>query len=292
RIFYLYFGIQYWTVSTRYLQSEETCKSTREKESLIDLLSAIIRNLSCFSHEREQRRRRPGAVGSRPRRPAGVLQRDQRRAARPPVRCGSSGGGLADESVLVQRRDGDPVSRGARTRGRRGRIACVSAPSVYQKLKQGVVLGSDRVSAVVLEFDRRFAAYGDDFVFYDYNEPLTLPPPAATEHSFDIVLADPPYLSEECLSKVSQTVRYLSKGKVLLCTGETILVIITHVINIIIMCTGETILVIITHVIDIIIMCTGETILVIITHVINIIIMCTGETLLVIITHVINIIIL
>lgn len=156
--------------STRYLQSEETCKSTREKESLIDLLSGIIRNLSCFSHEREQRRRRPGAVGSRSRRPAGVLQRDQRRAARPPVRCGSSGGGLgevtgrghrprslglltgqsghggggfhdgshwqieadyytslfvcvppADESVLVQRRDGDPVSRGARTRGRRGR---------------------------------------------------------------------------------------------------------------------------------------------------------------------------
>uniref|UniRef100_A0AAQ4PC64 EEF1A lysine methyltransferase 1 n=1 Tax=Gasterosteus aculeatus aculeatus TaxID=481459 RepID=A0AAQ4PC64_GASAC len=160
-----------------------------------------------------------------------------------------------------------------REAGEGGRIACVSAPSVYQKLKQGVVLGSDRVSAVVLEFDRRFAAYGDDFVFYDYNEPLTLPPPAATEHSFDIVLADPPYLSEECLSKVSQTVRYLSKGKVLLCTGETILVIITHVINIIIMCTGETILVIITHVIDIIIMCTGETLLVIITHVINIIIL-------------------
>nr|XP_040045412.1 EEF1A lysine methyltransferase 1-like [Gasterosteus aculeatus aculeatus] len=106
-----------------------------------------------------------------------------------------------------------------REAGEGGRIACVSAPSVYQKLKQGVVLGSDRVSAVVLEFDRRFAAYGDDFVFYDYNEPLTLPPPAATEHSFDIVLADPPYLSEECLSKVSQTVRYLSKGKVLLCTG-------------------------------------------------------------------------
>lgn len=98
------------------------------------------------------------------------------------------------------------------------RIACVSAPSVYLKLKQGVVEGWDRVSAVVLEFDRRFATYGDDFIFYDYNDPLSLEvrvPP----HSFDVVLADPPYLSEECLEKVAKTIKYLSKGKVLLCTG-------------------------------------------------------------------------
>lgn len=98
------------------------------------------------------------------------------------------------------------------------RIACVSAPSVYQKLKQGVVGGSDQVSAVVFEYDRRFSAYGQDFVFYDYNEPLCLPSSVAPQ-SFDIVLADPPYLSDECLSKVAQTIRFLSKGKVLLCTG-------------------------------------------------------------------------
>lgn len=105
-----------------------------------------------------------------------------------------------------------------REAGEGGRIACVSAPSVYQKLKQGAVEGSDRVSAVVLEYDRRFATYGDDFVFYDYNEPLSLPAGVAPQ-SFDVVLADPPYLSEECLSKVAQTIKYLSKGKVLLCTG-------------------------------------------------------------------------
>ncbi|XP_026150891.1 EEF1A lysine methyltransferase 1 [Mastacembelus armatus] len=105
-----------------------------------------------------------------------------------------------------------------REAGEGGRIACVSAPSVYQKLKQGIVEGSDRVSAVVLEFDRRFAAYGSDFIFYDYSEPLSLPASVAPQ-SFDIVLADPPYLSEECLSKVAQTIKYLSKGKVLLCTG-------------------------------------------------------------------------
>lgn len=99
------------------------------------------------------------------------------------------------------------------------RIACVSAPSVYLKLKQGVVEGWDRVSAVVLEFDRRFAAYGDDFIFYDYNEPLSLEA-RVQPHSFDVVLADPPYLSKECLEKVAKTIKYLSKGKVLLCTGE------------------------------------------------------------------------
>ncbi|XP_030284641.1 EEF1A lysine methyltransferase 1 [Sparus aurata] len=105
-----------------------------------------------------------------------------------------------------------------REAGEGGRIACVSAPSVYQKLKQGVVDGSDRVSSVVLEYDRRFAAYGDDFLFYDYNEPLSFAASVAPQ-SFDIVLADPPYLSEECLSKVAETIKYLSKGKVLLCTG-------------------------------------------------------------------------
>ncbi|XP_034429561.1 EEF1A lysine methyltransferase 1 [Hippoglossus hippoglossus] len=105
-----------------------------------------------------------------------------------------------------------------REAGEGGRVVCVSAPSVYQKLKQGVVDGSDRVAAVVLEYDRRFATYGDDFIFYDYKQPLSLPASVAPQ-SFDVVLADPPYLSEECLSKVAKTIKYLSKGKVLLCTG-------------------------------------------------------------------------
>lgn len=101
------------------------------------------------------------------------------------------------------------------------RIACVSAPSVYQKLKQlksENVHGSGDVSAVLLEFDRRFAAYGEEFIFYDYNNPLCLPEDLLPQ-SFDIVMADPPYLSEECLSKVALTVKYLTKSKMLLCTG-------------------------------------------------------------------------
>lgn len=96
-----------------------------------------------------------------------------------------------------------------------GRIACVSAPSVYQKLKE---LDSKDISACILEYDQRFSVYGTDYIFYDYNNPLNLPK-NITAHSFDIVIADPPYLSEECIRKTSETIKYLTKGKILLCTG-------------------------------------------------------------------------
>ena len=67
---------------------------------------------------------------------------------------------------------------------------------------------------MVLKFCFRF---GEDFVFYDYNKPLDLP--SDLHRSFDLVVADPPFLSEECLLKTSQTVRLLAKEKVMLCTG-------------------------------------------------------------------------
>ncbi|XP_048095230.1 LOW QUALITY PROTEIN: EEF1A lysine methyltransferase 1 [Alosa alosa] len=102
--------------------------------------------------------------------------------------------------------------------GKGGRIACLSCPSVYQRLKKNDLEGINDVTAVVLEYDRRFAVYGDEFVFYDYNNPLSLPESIGPQ-SFDFVLADPPYLSEECLSKVAITVKFLTKGKTLLCTG-------------------------------------------------------------------------
>ncbi|XP_060626936.2 EEF1A lysine methyltransferase 1 [Anolis sagrei] len=100
--------------------------------------------------------------------------------------------------------------------GKGGRIACVSAPSIYQKLKEQ---NNDDFSTCILEYDQRFSVYGAEYVFYDYNDPLNLPA-TLQEHSFDIVLADPPYLSEECLRKTAETIKYLTKGKVLLCTGS------------------------------------------------------------------------
>ncbi|XP_048388181.1 EEF1A lysine methyltransferase 1 [Stegostoma tigrinum] len=99
--------------------------------------------------------------------------------------------------------------------GHNGKIACISTPSVYQKLKQ---LWNGEFSAVLLEYDRRFSVYGNEFVFYDYNNPMNLHEDLQP-HSCDIVIVDPPYLSEECLSKITLTVKYLTKGKILLCTG-------------------------------------------------------------------------
>ncbi|KAF5916319.1 EEF1A lysine methyltransferase 1 [Diceros bicornis minor] len=99
--------------------------------------------------------------------------------------------------------------------GHGGRIACVSAPSVYQKLRE---LHREDFSVYIFEYDKRFAIYGEEFIFYDYNNPLDLPEKVAA-HSFDIVIADPPYLSEECLRKTSETIKYLTQGKILLCTG-------------------------------------------------------------------------
>jgi 16S rRNA G966 N2-methylase RsmD len=86
---------------------------------------------------------------------------------------------------------------------------------VYQKLR---ALHREHVSVYIFEFDKRFAMYGEEFIFYDYNHPLDLPE-KVTAHSFDIVVADPPYLSEECLRKTSKTIKYLTRGKILLCTG-------------------------------------------------------------------------
>ena len=72
---------------------------------------------------------------------------------------------------------------------------------------------------VVFEFDRRFDAFGDEFVFYDYNEPLNFNPDLVAK--FDFLIVDPPFLSNECWTKTSQSVMSLAKpnSKILVCTG-------------------------------------------------------------------------
>ena len=77
---------------------------------------------------------------------------------------------------------------------------------------------SDTCDAKCLEFDKRFMIYGEDFQFYDYKEPLNLP--LEWKECFDIVIADPPFLSEECLCKTAVTAKFLTKGKIILCTGK------------------------------------------------------------------------
>ncbi|KDR18927.1 EEF1A lysine methyltransferase 1 isoform X1 [Zootermopsis nevadensis] len=97
--------------------------------------------------------------------------------------------------------------------GPAGRIALVSCPTLYKKLKPE----AHNRQVTLFEFDKRFAVYGEDFILYDYNAPLDIP-----HHftgNFDVVVADPPFLSEECLTKTAVTVKHLAKHKIILCTG-------------------------------------------------------------------------
>ncbi|XP_072989460.1 uncharacterized protein [Typha latifolia] len=96
-------------------------------------------------------------------------------------------------------------------------VACIACPTLYVYLKRI----SPDISAQLLEYDKRFEQYGDDFMFYDYNQPEELP--LALKHTCQVVVADPPYLSKECLEKVAQTISFLANPQssfLLLLTGE------------------------------------------------------------------------
>ena len=80
----------------------------------------------------------------------------------------------------------------------------------------------------LFEYDKRFASVAcDDFVYYDYKNPMSFGQTAnnsdlCLREYFDIIIADPPFLSEECMTKTSVTVKYLAKkeAKLLFCTGK------------------------------------------------------------------------
>lgn len=96
------------------------------------------------------------------------------------------------------------------------RIACISCPTVFSKL---VSTQSPDHHIVLFEYDKHFRSYGEKFIYYDYGHPLSFPD-SIKEGEFDLVLADPPFLSEECLAKMTQTVKFLTREKVILCTGN------------------------------------------------------------------------
>ena len=84
-------------------------------------------------------------------------------------------------------------------------------------------------SVKLFEYDKRFAAIaGNDFVYYDYKSPISFGQAACSDEgekclrdNFDVVMADPPFLSDECLTKTAVTVKYVAKqdAKLLFCTG-------------------------------------------------------------------------
>jgi len=133
-----------------------------------------------------------------------------------------------------------------------GRIACVSCPTLYKAIVDVVKTDSATEEsttsstsssspsggrAVVLEFDRRFAKWGVDFVFYDYKDASIPDLPVDWRHSFDVVVCDPPFLTEDCAAATLKaavdtlgTKRVEGESsttstkmcKVMFCTGEII----------------------------------------------------------------------
>ncbi|XP_043470889.1 EEF1A lysine methyltransferase 1-like isoform X2 [Leptopilina heterotoma] len=69
----------------------------------------------------------------------------------------------------------------------------------------------------IFEFDKRFSAFGSDFIYYDYNEPLNFP--SQLKENYDLVITDPPFLSEECFTKTASTIKSIAKEKIIVCTG-------------------------------------------------------------------------
>ncbi|XP_030751001.1 EEF1A lysine methyltransferase 1 isoform X2 [Sitophilus oryzae] len=98
--------------------------------------------------------------------------------------------------------------------GPNGKIALVSCPTLYKKMKERA---GPNAEVTLYEYDQRFATFGDDFVLYDYKSPLNIPRNKSSY--YDIVVADPPFLSDECLTKTAVTVKFLTKEKIILCTG-------------------------------------------------------------------------
>ncbi|KAF9731745.1 Protein-lysine N-methyltransferase EFM5 [Paraphaeosphaeria minitans] len=140
------------------------------------------------------------------------------------------------------------------------RIAVVSAPSTFIQLKNllvyppplprlrprydpfvGYTAKKTQASGAythkpyltLLEYDTRFNVF-KEFVPYDFEAPLKLP--AELKGSFDAVIVDPPFLSDDCQTKAALTVRWLSRSwtpgsagvKLIACTGERMESLVTR----------------------------------------------------------------
>lgn len=73
----------------------------------------------------------------------------------------------------------------------------------------------------LFEYDKRFASFGDDFQHYDYN--LVEQPKYLKEYTqkFDLIIADPPFLSSECIEKMGLIIKKIIKpdGKIIFNSG-------------------------------------------------------------------------
>jgi len=118
------------------------------------------------------------------------------------------------------------------------KVALLSCPSLYASVKEIyengkkitiIVTGYGThnffdISVRIFEYDKRFSAYGHDFVFYDLNDAIDDDYLNNLKSSFDLIIADPPFLSEDCISKLATIIKKLQKpkAKIICCSGEIV----------------------------------------------------------------------
>ncbi|KAF3423616.1 hypothetical protein E2986_03144 [Frieseomelitta varia] len=107
-----------------------------------------------------------------------------------------------------------------------GKIALISCPTLYNKLKKNC--GERQVT--LFEYDERFRIYDSDFISYNYKFPLHVP--RNLSNFYDLIIADPPFISDECLTKTALTIKFLAKKKIVLCTGAIMSELAERLLNV------------------------------------------------------------
>lgn len=113
------------------------------------------------------------------------------------------------------------------------KVALLSCPSIYRTVKNSVQFSNAIVR--LFEFDTRFSVFKEDFIHYDYRN--------AAEHEktifgnfenyFDVILADPPFLSEECIQQMAAFIKRIKKddADVIMCSGEIMEPVVKNTLN-------------------------------------------------------------
>lgn len=113
------------------------------------------------------------------------------------------------------------------------KVALLSCPSMYREVKNAIRDANTMVR--LFEFDTRFSIFGEDFVYYDYrnvvqNEESLI---KKFEKSFDIIFADPPFLSEECIENMAGIIKKIMKedADLIVCSGKIMEVSLKNILN-------------------------------------------------------------
>jgi EEF1A lysine methyltransferase 1 len=80
------------------------------------------------------------------------------------------------------------------------------------------------VTVYLFEYDDRFAVYDQHFVQYDYTKASMSNYLDQHINQFDIIILDPPFLSEECIENMSKIIKKVATqdAKIVLCSGKKV----------------------------------------------------------------------